>query len=257
MTITPAGPETSLEDRAYDAVLGWLMHSGARPGDVVPLRELARRLGMSRTPVRFAVGRLHEQELVAYSPKLGFTVASPTPADLLELFDLRTMCESHAVRHFFERGARPLPREIVRLAQQGMELSTKIVADPQEVPLFSRRDAEFHRAIVALGESRRLLEWFDQVNLRLVIFRLGLTVPLTEERFRRSAAEHLDVADALEQGDGEEARRLLEAHVSRIRAQTIQRMLHSGGAAAALPAWLSRQSLSQPSDTALGNDTTP
>ena len=49
---------------------------------------------MSRTPLRAAVGRLHAQGLVVYDPRLGFTIAVPSPAELFELFDLRLMCES-------------------------------------------------------------------------------------------------------------------------------------------------------------------
>jgi DNA-binding GntR family transcriptional regulator len=233
-----AGDGGSLEEQAYDAVLAWLLRGGARPGDVVPLRELARQLGMSRTSIRFAVGRLHEQQLVSYQPRVGFTVAIPAPADLYELFDLRQMCEVHAVRRFFDRGG-ALPLEIPRLAQAGLDLAGQIVADPEQYPAFYEADAQFHRAIVALGENGRLLEWYDRVSLRMLIARLGATVPLTEERFRRSAAEHLAIARAMQAGRAKAARRLLEDHIRRVRDQTVERIRRSG-AAPPRPSWLGR-----------------
>lgn len=55
-----------LELQAYDAAVNWLSCGELKPGEPLPLREAAERLGMSRTPLRAAVGRLHEQGLVSY-----------------------------------------------------------------------------------------------------------------------------------------------------------------------------------------------
>jgi DNA-binding GntR family transcriptional regulator len=224
----------SLEEQAYDAVIAWLSQGEVKPGEPLPLRELSKKLGMSRTPLRAAVGRLHEQGLVAYSARYGFSVAVPTMGDLYELFDLRAMCETHALRRYFERypGAAERqaawPDEIDALAHAGLELAGEIVTDPAKYPAFSATDGKFHQAIVALGESRRLSEWYDQLSLRAVIFRLGWTVPMSEERFRTSAREHLAVVDAAQRGDSEGARRLLEAHLIRVRDQTIERLMRAG-----------------------------
>src|SRR5690606_30099592 len=67
---TPAGEdarvqsmesEGSLESRAHKALVAWLTEKNPQPGRPVPIREFARRLGMSRTPVRSAGGRLYER----------------------------------------------------------------------------------------------------------------------------------------------------------------------------------------------------
>jgi len=217
----------SLEEQAYNSVVVWLSRGEVKPGEPLPLRDLAKRLGMSRTPLRAAVGRLHEQGLVAYSPRFGFSVAVPTIGDLRELFDLRLMCESHALRRFADRPDRTVPPEIPRLAEEGQDLAGQIGTDPAKFPEFSARDGQFHQAIVALAGSRRLSEWYDQVNLRIIIFRLGWTVPLTEERFRASAREHLSIVEAMLQGDAGEVRRRLEAHLVRVRDQTIDRLIRA------------------------------
>jgi DNA-binding GntR family transcriptional regulator len=247
VTATPVGPDAAgsppLEEEAYGALLDWLVGGGARPGEPVPLRELARQFGMSRTPLRAAASRLHQQELLAYNPKIGFTAAVPTAADLYELFDLRLMCETHALERFFDAPEPHRVAVVARLAEEGAELVERILEDPSNFPAFSQRDALFHREIVALSGSRRLLEWYDQVNLRMVIFRLGLTVPFTEDRFRATVSEHQAVAEAMRAGDGGEAARLLRAHVRRVRDQTVERMLRAetaGAADAPRPAWIDR-----------------
>jgi DNA-binding GntR family transcriptional regulator len=216
--------ELSLEQQAYTLVLDWLLRGHARPGQMMPLREMSRHLGMSRTPLRAALGRLHEQGLVAYNARVGFTVATPTPADLYELFDLRIMCEAHGVRHFFEDPVRHVPPELTQLAREGLDLAGQIAGRPEKFPAFSEADARFHRTIVQLAGSQRLLDWYQALNLRVVIFRLGWTESLGEERFRIAAEEHLQIADALGHGEAETLR-LLAAHVMRVRDQTIGRMV--------------------------------
>lgn len=98
-----ATADESLENRARKALVDWLTKEHPAPGQPVPVREFARRLGMSRTPVRSAVGRLYERGLLAYDPVAGFTVAIPSLSSIYELFELRLMLESHALRLFGER----------------------------------------------------------------------------------------------------------------------------------------------------------
>jgi DNA-binding GntR family transcriptional regulator len=187
---------------------------------------MSRHLGMSRTPLRAALGRLHEQGLVAYNARVGFTVATPTPSDLYELFDLRLMCEAHAVRTFFGEPSRIVPAELAQLADEGLALAGQIARAPEKFPAFSDADARFHRTIVQLAGSQRLLDWYQALNLRVVIFRLGWTEPLGEERFRVAAEEHRQIAEAL-QRDEAQALRLLETHVTRVRDQTVSRMVRA------------------------------
>jgi DNA-binding GntR family transcriptional regulator len=219
--------EESLEERAYQAVLEWLTRGDASPGEPVPLRELSKQLGMSRTPLRAAVGRLREQGLLAYDARLGFTVSTPTVADLHELFDLRLMCEAHALERFFARSQPVVPAELASIADEMSELATRVAGDPDRYAEFLRRDDAFHQGIVALAENGRLLEWYDQLNLRILIFCAGATVPLTEERFRASATEHLVLVEALARGDAVAARARLDAHLERVRDETIERLARS------------------------------
>ena len=236
----------SLEERAYAALADWLMRGEGLPGQVVPLRALAARLGMSRTPLRAAVGRLREQGLVDLRPPREFVVATPTAKELLDLFELRLMYEFHALRRFLERpappapGRRGLPDEIARLADEIWEVAGQIVDEPARYPEFVRLDAQFHRAIVALADNPRLLAGYDQLHLKIHISRLGLMVPFTPERFRSSADDHLRVVRAVRTGRDVEAREVLEAHAIRARDRAIARMVAAQGSGTwpAEPAWL-------------------
>jgi DNA-binding GntR family transcriptional regulator len=230
MTDQPLGVAgaPSLEAQAYEAVIRWLSRGEVRPGEPLPLRELAKRLGMSRTPLRAAVGRLHEQGLVSYHRRTGFAIAMPTTGDLHDLFDLRIMCETHALRRFLQLPRHELPPEIPRLAQETWDLAGQIARDPAAYPEYSARDGRLHRAFVALPGSGRLADWYEQLKIFGIIFRLGWTVPIDEAEFRTSAREHLGIVAALAQADTAAACARLEAHLLRVRDQTIERLVRAG-----------------------------
>jgi DNA-binding GntR family transcriptional regulator len=214
------GSEQSLEHRAYAALLDWLLGGEVKPGQPIPIREFARRLGMSRTPVRTAVGRLHEQGLAAYNPQIGFTTAIPTITDLYEFFDLRLMYETYALRRFFEHPNRKLPEDIPHLAEEMWALPDQIVDHPERYREFWERDRRFHRGIVVLGRNCRLLESYDQLNVHIHFIRVNW-MPLTLERFRKAAAEHFQIVKAIQEGHSDAACRLVEAHITRARDQTV------------------------------------
>ncbi|UUN30714.1 GntR family transcriptional regulator [Streptomyces sp. FIT100] len=215
------GQDESLESRARQALVDWLTKEHPSPGQPVPVREFARRLGMSRTPVRSAVGRLYERGLLAYDTTAGFTVAIPSLSSLYELFELRLMLESHSLRLFSERTDLEPPAKLRELVDEAEELGRLSLKDHSRYIEFRDNDSRFHRAIVELGGLPRLLELHDDLHLSIHVTRAGMEAPITASRLNTAVAEHRAVVDALERGDRLAARDLLEAHILRIRDQTI------------------------------------
>ncbi|NGN67734.1 GntR family transcriptional regulator [Streptomyces sp. A7024] len=218
---TAAASEESLEARARQALVDWLTKEHPAPGQPVPVREFARRLGMSRTPVRSAVGRLYERGLLAYDSTAGFTVAIPSLSSLYELFELRLMLESHSLRLFAERTDREPPARLRELVDEAERLAQASLEDPEQYIAFRENDSRFHRALVELGGLPRMLELHDDLHLSIHVTRAGMEAPITASRLGAAVSEHRAVVDALEAGDRPAARDLLEAHIMRVRDQTI------------------------------------
>jgi DNA-binding GntR family transcriptional regulator len=246
--------DPSLEDRAYEALLTWLVQGRVKAGDPLPLREFARQMGMSRTPLRAAVGRLQAQGVVASHPRLGFTVAAPTVTDLHELFDLRLMCERHALQRFLAGPNPALPAAIAGLADETKTLADRIVEEPDLITAFYELDFRFHRELLALGGNRRLCEWYDRLGFNIHIVRAGIATPITRDRFSTSAADHLGMVAAIVGGHAADALALLERHITDARDQTIGRVLgHREHEPIAAPSgWLER--IARPSGAAATPD---
>ncbi|GAB2964577.1 GntR family transcriptional regulator [Streptomyces pseudoechinosporeus] len=219
--VAAAGSDESLESQARQALVEWLTKEHPSPGQPVPVREFARKLGMSRTPVRSAVGRLYERGLLAYDSTAGFTVAIPSLSSLYELFELRLMLESHSLRLFAEHTDREPPARLRELVEEAEELARVSLEDRERYIEFRENDSRFHRALVELGGLPRLLELHDDLHLSIHVTRTGMEAPITAPRLNAAVAEHRGIVDALERGDRLVARDLLEAHILRVRDQTI------------------------------------
>ncbi len=213
--------QATLENRAHDALVSWLTEEHPQPGQTVPIREFARKLGMSRTPVRSAVGRLHERGLLSYDSTAGFTVAVPSLSSLYELFELRVMIESHSLRRYTEQEAPPAPRILHDLVAEAGELAEAALQEPAQYIAFRENDSRFHRTLVEMSGFPRLIALHDDLHLSIHVTRAGMEAPMNRERLDAAVAEHREIVEALDAGDGAAARAALESHILRVRDQTI------------------------------------
>jgi DNA-binding FadR family transcriptional regulator len=110
-------------EKAYRAIRAGIA-DGTYPSNAhITAGELALKLGVSRTPVREALRRLHAEGLINFVANHGAYVTSWTRTDIDEVFELRSTLESYAA----ERAARRLsPEQLAELNQlaRRMELAS-------------------------------------------------------------------------------------------------------------------------------------
>lgn len=220
MTAIPPPEDGSLEARARQSLVDWLVNEHPAPGQPVPIREFARNLGMSRTPVRSAVGRLYERGLLGYDSSTGFTVAIPSLSSIYELFEVRLMIESHSIRRFCQQHTK-VPAGIRASVDEAADLAKRAVDDQSAYIAFRDNDTDFHRSLVELAELPRLMEMHSDLHLSIHVTRAGMEAPITHARLDTAVEEHQKIADALEAGDLARAQDALESHILRVRDQTI------------------------------------
>ena len=188
------------------------------PGEVLSEASLARELGVSRGPIREALGRLAAEGLVTITPRRGAIVTELTPEEFVEGYQVREALETLAIRLAVPRledsdraRLRELHGEMIEHARRG------------EVNAFFEANAGFHEVFVVasgngkLGEMYRLL--LDQTG-RYLARSLALRGSLD-----RSIAEHEAILEAVEAGDVEAATRLLADHIEvpqRVESETGQ-----------------------------------
>jgi DNA-binding GntR family transcriptional regulator len=212
MSAVMRGPLTSitLREQAVDQLRSRILTGDIGAGRMYSVSALATELGASATPIREALQQLTQEGLVEIRRNRGFFVPVLGERDLDELYELRTMLEVPAMRRLaatFDGSAsgewRALAGTATELARQG-DAADFVVAD-----------GRFHLGLLGLVGNRRLVETVGRLRDQARMYglaRLGATGVLT-----RSAAEHFELLDALEDHDSAEAARVMKRHLGHTR----------------------------------------
>ncbi|MFO1284444.1 MAG: GntR family transcriptional regulator [Burkholderiales bacterium] len=152
-----------LAAQAYETLRASLVAGDLAPGEPLQEIRLARRLGMSRTPVREALRVLARDGFVEANAARGYAVPRGSVEDLRELFELRESLEGLAARC---AAMRATDAEIAALEAVCREYDRA-----KGIDAWTRIGTEFHRRIVAAARNRRMARTLDALNAQIVIAR--------------------------------------------------------------------------------------
>jgi len=175
-------------------------------GELISEGDVARELGLSRTPVREAFLRLEAEGLLRLYPKRGALVVPVSPAEVAHVMETRLLVESFAI----ERAARTRPALGTTLAEVVEAQEAHIASgDPAA---FVDADREFHRLLVEAAGNPILLQLYDSLRDRQA--RMGLAaLARSEERLRTIVDEHRAIASAVAAGRSDDAVQALTEHL--------------------------------------------
>ena len=184
-----------------EMILGGRLVPGQRLNEV----ELSEALGISRGPLREAISRLASEGLLTVVSHRGAFVRTFDAQELMDLWELRIALETHAVRLVAQLADKSL---LAGLKTMLADTRKTLVA---EGGLFYPRDLDFHRGVVSLAKSARLLSATAEVHqqVHLARSRAGL-VP---ERAQESYDEHEEVFQHIARRDADGAAAALATHL--------------------------------------------
>lgn len=180
------------------------------PGRRLKEEELARELGISRTPVREALLMLQAEDLVVATPNRGATVKVHEAKDLHDLYELRALLEGYATRRAAERIT---PDEVEALRQSCSRFEQ--LDRGSDLKGVVRENLFFHNTILAVAASDRLTGLVRKViELPLVYNSYRWYSP---EQQRISVHYHRQIAKALADGDADRAELVMKEHLFEAR----------------------------------------
>ena len=180
------------------------------PGQRLKEEELARELGMSRTPVREALLTLESEGLVESIPRRGATVRSYAVGDLDDVYQLRALLEGYAARR---AATRISPDDVARL-EESCDRFARLRAEDDLIDLV-KENLRFHSVIHEAAASDRLAAFIRKV----------IEIPLVYKSFYWYSPEqklisqhyHRQLTRSLRLGDGERAELIMREHVLEAR----------------------------------------
>jgi DNA-binding GntR family transcriptional regulator len=180
-----------------------------------PLAEadLAVALGVSRSPVRDALKRLAHKGLVEVRPRKGVSVATFSPAQISDFFDLREALEGLAARLAAERmSSEDIARLRIHLDHVEDELAAPAARRPRGYPA---AEEDFHARILHGARSLQLAGVMTaiQPRVRLLRRRSGAV----HQRAEQAPAEHRAILAAIEARDPAAAEAGMRQHIRNAR----------------------------------------
>lgn len=205
----------ALADRVYAQIKQALFNFELLPGERFSENTVAELTGASRTPVREALNRLAREGFLTVQNRSGWRVNDLDFALFDQLYEVRTIVELVSIDRLITQ-TKPLGIEALTLIWQIPE--TDRCTDGPEVFTL---DEQFHNQLVAATGNQELHRIHTSVTERIRIVR---QLDFTEGyRIEATYTEHAAILAAIEQHRGNEAKRLLQAHIELSR-QSVQKI---------------------------------
>jgi DNA-binding GntR family transcriptional regulator len=209
----------SVNEQVVSALREMILTGTLPPGARLPEVGLSRQFGVSRNTIREAVRAVAREGLVNVDRNKTAIVAELTDADVADLYTVRRLLELSAVADIQAVGDGDLARVDAACDHLASVVTSAVAID--DWAAICEADLDFHKSIVGLRTSPRLLRTFQSIRYELT-FCLTL-ITAEERRTRRTDRlinEHREIRDAIVTRDSASAGRLVGAHLDLYEAET-------------------------------------
>jgi len=198
---------SSRAEQAYGELKRLLLSGEFALGHRMGEERLAGLIGVSRTPVREALSRLHVEGFVERLPDGGFCPSAPDLNRIHQLYEVRIGLERLALRRPALTGE---PHDLEQLEALRADWLSLLEPPYDTDPSFVLLDEDFHVRLAASSGNGALAEHLQTINERIRVVRVHDF--LSPERVERTIEQHLGIVEALILGDLDETERRLDRH---------------------------------------------
>lgn len=206
----------SVRERTYKLLRNQLLIGQFRPNQRLTEESLARKLGVSRTPVREALHKLELEGLVKLAGARGFCVPEGSIEEMKELFEIRGILEGHALASLCRSVTRENIQELSVLigkAEQALESGN--------LEQVFNYNTTFHDLLYNLiaTEKPRLYSMIE--DIREYVLRYRISTLNHHLGAKRSIAGHKKIIMALELKDPQLSEQIMRHHVREAEEDTV------------------------------------
>ncbi|MCG3088227.1 GntR family transcriptional regulator [Sporosarcina cyprini] len=194
----------STRDQVIATLRKAIFNGDLKEGEELIQEEIAKKLNVSRMPVREAFYALEREGLLLTNQNRRVTVKGFTRDDIQDHYDIRAMLEGEAAAR---ASLKDFDKQELLEIQQDIE---NAVANRQ-VNDYIVANEHFHRIIWKASESERLQSFLDQMWNGLPPH----LAEMVEEQMIKSIKEHQVIVSAILEGNADKAREATEAHIRR------------------------------------------
>ena len=206
----------SLADQIFERLEHDILVGDYQTGEVLTELKLSETLGVSRTPIREALRRLEQENLISMSTK-GAIVVGISPEDIEAIYEIRVRIEGYAARLAAEKASDGEIKELLDLVELQEFYIMKDDADRA-----MDCDSKFHKMLYKMSASMPVYTTLAELHKKIIKFRRASIE--RSGRAKKSNDEHRAIYDAIASRNGELAERLTVQHVSNARDSIMQKL---------------------------------
>ena len=189
------------------------------PGERLMEIQLAKKLGVSRTPIREAIRKLELEGLVIMIPRRGAEVAGITEKALRDVLEVRRSLEELAI----ELAVARMKEDDIK-ALEAARIEFREALNTNDMIRIAQADEKFHDVIYAGTYNDKLVQLLN--NLRDQIYRYRLEYIKDVGKRQLILIEHENILNAVKTRNLELGRRAMREHIDN-QEITISRKLNS------------------------------
>ena len=205
----------SLSEHAYQLIKQDIVSCTLKPGQLIAQAALTEAYHVGITPIREALRQLAQEGFVQSVPRLGYIVSLITVKDVKEIFEMRMLLESAAVRLAVMRAS----DEQLSAINQDADF-TYTFKDTSSYSEFLKQNAKFHYQIAWISGNKRLADTIEKtLNELNRVFHLGLDYRDSAEEMHQ---DHTQLARALSSRNADEAEAFIRGEIERSRERVLK-----------------------------------
>ncbi len=197
----------SLDEQAYAVIKQAIISGAFEPKSFLSESQLARDLGISKTPIRKALAQLAEKNFLLNIPFEGYYVADISNQDIFDVYEIRAVLESHLVR---ASGAKLTETDLEEMESCIQESENAYKAGKFDE--YYALNRKFHRYFADKHGNQRISSYLanlDEHVQRILAY-------IQNQGFRRLSKpdpDHLNIIQAIREGNVDQAADLMYEHL--------------------------------------------
>lgn len=208
----------SKQIQAYQQIKEAIINNEFPPGTPMVERKLCDIYNVSRSPIRNALQQLIHDGLLTVAPGKGVIVPEYSTEDILEIFDIMEMLQTHAVKYCVKTKD-DTTEQTLRMFLKNM----RQCIDCGDLLSNTKWDQQFHRYIISQASNKRLDAMFDQINNQQI--RCVVTILDDPAHAENSFRQHLALCNAIFEGNETAAVDAVRNHYKEIKQYYINKLL--------------------------------
>jgi DNA-binding GntR family transcriptional regulator len=217
---------TDLTEQTYQVLKDKILRRDLLPGQKICVDEVARALGVSRTPVNGALKRLGADGLVEILPRRGTFVSGLTAQEVDDWFDVRLMIELFAAECVLSRAE---VDEFLAQIEEPMDRMQRAINHHgyRDYMTFMDADRDLHYFLVNATRNDRLASIYAQLNVHMQVARAHYVNGVEDPD--QAQAEHEAIAQAFREQDPELVKQAIVSHITNVKSRILELLQARGG----------------------------